>query len=250
MIARSSRSTLSPVAADSGTISANVRQLLIPVDDRQQPRLPDQIDLVEDQEHRRLRLLDQVEHEPIALARRLGRVDDQPEHVHLAASCRRPRRPSARSSGAAGGGCRACRETRPARPGSSSRRGSASASSAACRRRWRAWCRPAGSAASTCRRSGRPTNETKPDFIDRLPTRRPRASRRRPADGGVIRTLLIRRRSASSTSTLQPVDLEPLADRRHAAEVGQQKAADGLESLALDLDVQPLRRLRRCRPCR
>ena len=47
----------------------------------------------------------------------------------------------------------------------------------------------------------------------------------------------------------QAVDVEPFARRRHAAERGQQVAADGLEALALDLDA------RRCSaparaPCR
>ena len=56
-----------------------------------------------------------------------------------------------------------------------------------------------------------------------------------------MRTLLIRRRSTSSTSTLQAVDLEPLADGRHAPDVRQQVPADGLEPLALDL-----RRSSRC----
>ena len=36
------------------------------------------------QEDRRLDVLHQVEHEPVALARRLGRIDHQAEHVHLA----------------------------------------------------------------------------------------------------------------------------------------------------------------------
>ena len=36
---------------------------------------------------------------------------------------------------------------------------------------------------------------------------------------------------------MQAVDLEPLADGRHAAEVRQQVAADGLEPFALDLDA-------------
>ena len=61
MIARSSRSTLSPVAAETGTISANVPSSLYCCDDRQQLRLLDQIDLVQDQEHRRRRVLHQVD---------------------------------------------------------------------------------------------------------------------------------------------------------------------------------------------
>ena len=39
----------------------------------------------------------------------------------------------------------------------------------------------------------------------------------------------------------QAVDVEALADRRHAAETREQVAADGLEALALDVDVEPLR---------
>ena len=58
-----------------------------------------------------------------------------------------------------------------------------------------------------------------------------------------IRTLWMRRRSTSSTSTRQPVDVDALADRRHAAEVRQQVAADRLEPFPLDLDAEPLRHL-------
>ena len=38
----------------------------------------------------------------------------------------------------------------------------------------------------------------------------------------------------------QPVDVEPLADRRDAADMRQEKAADGFESLPLDRHPQPL----------
>ena len=48
----------------------------------------------------------------------------------------------------------------------------------------------------------------------------------------------------------QAVELERLADRRHAAELRQQVAADGLESLRLDLDAEPLAHLVDVRPCR
>ena len=41
----------------------------------------------------------------------------------------------------------------------------------------------------------------------------------------------------------QAVDVEPLAHRRHAAEVREQITADRLESLALDVHVEPLRDL-------
>ena len=82
-------------------------------------------------------------------------------------------------------------------------------------------------------------NDTKPNFMRHDVA--PRLDRRCRAC--TIRTLLMRRRSASSTSTVRPSIVEPLADRRHAAEVRQQIAADGLEALALDLDVQALRDL-------
>ena len=46
------------------------------------------------------------------------------------------------------------------------------------------------------------------------------------------------------------VDLERLADVRHASEVRQQKPAEGLEALALDLDAQPVAAPRRRSLCR
>ena len=53
----------------------------------------------------------------------------------------------------------------------------------------------------------------------------------------------MRRRSASSTSTCEPVELERLPDGRHAADAGQHVAADGLEALGLDRHVQPIAHL-------
>ena len=64
---------------------------------------------------------------------------------------------------------------------------------------------------------GRPMNETKPDFIDAVGDCLASSAVRVGCVSSQIRTLLIRRRSASSTSTRQAVDVEPLADRRHAA---------------------------------
>ena len=42
---------------------------------------------------------------------------------------------------------------------------------------------------------------------------------------------------------VQAVELERLADRRHAADARQHVAADGLEALGLDRDVEPLAHL-------
>src|SRR6185436_9491182 len=93
---------------------------------------------------------------------------------------------------------------------------------------------------------GRPTSETKPAFTDRPSCRlaRPGGARRR--DFGADRGGSLGDAHAVDAPALgvehfdaQPVDLEPLADGRHAADVVHQIAADRLESLALDLDAQP-----------
>ena len=64
---------------------------------------------------------DQIDDEAIALARRLGHVDDEAEDVDLGDRVDARCRPCARSCGAAAGECPACRERPPARRDSSSR---------------------------------------------------------------------------------------------------------------------------------
>ena len=54
------------------------------------------------------------------------------------------------------------------------------------------------------------------------------------------RTLWMRRRSASSTSTCRPSRSNVSPDRGHAADAGQHVAADGLEAFGLDRDVQAI----------
>ena len=56
---------------------------MIPLDDRQEPRFLDEIDLVEEEEHRRLDVLHQVEDEAVALPGGSVDIHDQPEHVHF-----------------------------------------------------------------------------------------------------------------------------------------------------------------------
>ena len=56
----------------------------------------------------------------------------------------------------------------------------------------------------------------------------------------MMRTLWMRRRSTSSTSTMSPSISKCSPDRRHAPEVRQQVPADGLEPFALDVDAEPL----------
>ena len=204
-----------------------------------------------------MRVLEQIEH---VSDRRVpgGSMAsyDEAEDVDFADACRPPRRPSARSCGAAAGGCPACRGTRPrhrracrqaGRPVSVARRRPADDSSAP-RIRFLVVCGLSETMASfvpTMRLSsvdlpalGRPMNETNPDFIS--------AGLLAPAPSSAdfrIRTLLIRRRSASSTSTRRPSisNVSPTAGTRPS--VRQQIAADGLEPLALDLDVEPLAHL-------
>ena len=86
---------------------------------------------------------------------------------------------------------------------------------------------------------GRPMRATKPHFMQCAYglTSASAALRRR------TRTLVMRRRSTSSTSNGQVVDLERLADVRHPAEVRQQVAADVSKPFALDLDAQPIAHL-------
>ena len=85
---------------------------------------------------------------------------------------------------------------------------------------------------------GRPMSETKPAFTIGL------ATERRPAGCALrTRTLWMRRRSASSTSTFRPSssNVSPTAGTRPSAR--QDVAADGLESFRLDLDAEPLAHL-------
>ena len=59
-------------------------ELAVQLHDRQQLRLLDEVDLVQDQQERRTSVLHQVEHEAVALPRRLRHVHDEAEHIDLA----------------------------------------------------------------------------------------------------------------------------------------------------------------------
>ncbi len=71
----------SPVCAETGTIACEVAPLPRLLDERQQFRLGDQIDLVEDEHDRRLRLLEQAGDELVAVPRARRGVEHQHDNV-------------------------------------------------------------------------------------------------------------------------------------------------------------------------
>src|SRR2546421_3415492 len=92
---------------------------------------------------------------------------------------------------------------------------------------------------------GRPMNETNPDFI--APPDEPRfflcvfrVDRRRDlGDPHLVDTAAL----GIENLNAEAIDVKALADGRHAADLREQVAADGLESFALDLNVQSIGQL-------
>src|SRR5207244_1741789 len=102
---------------------------------------------------------------------------------------------------------------------------------------------------------GRPISDTNPNFIWTYPPRRTPRTRRSNQTGLLLRVLRV---LCGGELTLMPrdpdlvdspalgvdhfdaeaVDVEPFSNRRNAADMRQQKPADGLESFALDRDPQ------------
>ena len=96
--------------------------------------------------------------------RLVGGVDDEEDQRRPSRGRRSPRAPWPRSSGTAGGGSRACPRARSRSPGAGPRRGCACAWSAACRRRSRP-SRPTSALTSVDLPAlGRPTTATSPTF--------------------------------------------------------------------------------------
>ena len=248
MIARSSRSTLSPVPADTGTISANVPSSLYCC------MIGSSFDFLIRSILFRIRktgafaCFTRSMHEAVALARRLGHVDDQPEHVDLADRVDRgvdhahvhavQRAMDARrieEHDLRVGIVLHAEDARPRRLRLVGDDGELGPDEPVEQRRL------AG--------VGPADERDEAGFHDE----RRLASARSPMPAcsvsSAVASLLVDPHLVDPPALgvehldAQAVELEALADRRDAADVRQQIAADGLEPFALDLDVQPLRDL-------
>ena len=210
--------------------------MLTAVDDRQQLRLPDQIDLVQDRDDRDLQRAQQAEEVLLAAARLLRHVEHHADDVHVAHRVERgvhhphvhpvrrlvnarrvdehdlPVRIVADTEDAVARGLRLVGDDGELRADEAvEQRGLAGVRQADERDETRFHAGSlAGCAAGSCTTWRR------------------------------TRTRVTRRRSASSTSTRSPSTSNPLPHRGHTAEVRQQVAADRAEPFGRNADTQPI----------
>ena len=157
MIVRSRRSTLSPVAADTGTISAKSASLAYSAMIGSSRDFFIRSILFRIRNTGAFASVTRSMMKRLPLPERLAGVHHQPQHVHVLHRVDRDIDHARVHPMQAAGECPACRETPPARPDNCARQESGSASFAACRTRWRSSSRPDDSRASTCPHSdGRP----------------------------------------------------------------------------------------------